>query len=236
MFSPTTTCPSLVIDRLVEIAPAGNGVLLLIYPTSAGGRTFATHYLGPVLDPILRSMTVVNGLSADLATGLGEIGCLGLLEDFETMRARLGALCEGLGSGSGGAAASKSPLGHYHDPEAVYELVYASKQEVMLDRKVWARDWWARQERPRVRSVTAEYLKLARPKFAGAGGGRLGLGAAAGGGSRSRLSLPDELDLSPAKLAQDVLDGVANCGVGRGERAEVGVGIEVGVFVVRRMV
>ncbi|KAI9823999.1 MAG: hypothetical protein M1819_001087 [Sarea resinae] len=189
-----TEGPSLLVDRLAELSPE-KGTLLFIYPTKRGGKSFANDYLGPILDPVLRSMMVVNDFSADFGGTIGRMTAVDSLRDFEPMKRRVLMLCNEL---------SKSKATNI--PRSTYSILQCSKQEVKVDRKIWS-NWWVHQERARVRDGLGRYFRKAR-------------------------KLPDDADVMPINLLQDVLDAV-------GERpyenplAPVG-GIEVGVFVIRR--
>lgn len=147
--------PSLLVDRLVELAP-GNGCMIFLYPTKTGAQTFAQQYLAPVLDPVLRSMIVVNGFGADLSESLGRMTSVERMMEFEEMKSRAQALCLELNSG---AAHVQARLGRAQ--KSTFSLVYAAKHEVELERKVWA-DWWVRQEKQRIRSVVGQYFRKAR--------------------------------------------------------------------------
>ncbi|KAF2873911.1 hypothetical protein BDV95DRAFT_489804 [Massariosphaeria phaeospora] len=188
---------SLLYDRLSELSE--NGILLFVYPTKAGGQIFMQEYLGPILDPLLRTITVVNDLSSDLGKNLGQMCAVNYLDEYVSLHAQVKRFCERLNrSGS-------SPQGSV-DGTAGYELTYASKEELKLERSVWANDWWIKQEKPRVREVVTRYFRQAK-------------------------KLPVDSELTAPNLIQEVLDGVANrvC-EGSGPQR----GVEVGVFVIRK--
>ncbi|KAF4301482.1 hypothetical protein GTA08_BOTSDO06802 [Botryosphaeria dothidea] len=148
----TSGSRSLLLDRLAELSP-DHGTLLFIYPTRTGGRTFMNSYLGPVLDPILRSMHVVHDLSADLGSSLGHMAAVEHLHEFEEMQRRLDTFLHQLNSGK---TSERFKLGGSN-----FQIVYAKKQEARLARNVWASDWWIKQEKPRVRSAVSKYFRLA---------------------------------------------------------------------------
>ena len=87
-----------------------------------------------------------------------------------------------------------------------YNVIHAEKTEVTLDRMTWM-GWFIEQESVRLRQDIIEYQKS---------GGRM----------------PNRgFDASPGSLAREVVEGIKN------SREEAGgVGIEVGVFVIRRSV
>ncbi|KAK5149386.1 hypothetical protein LTR04_007126 [Oleoguttula sp. CCFEE 6159] len=195
----TTTGSSLLVDRLVELSP-NHGTFIFIYPTRTGGRTFMNEYLGPILDPLLRSMVVVNGLSADLSSTLGRMAAVDSLPEFETMQRKINMLCRQLSRGS-------SSLERFHGRSATFSLVYSSKEEVVVDRKVWASDWWIKQEKPRIRTTVAKFFRMAQ-------------------------KLPADSNIMPTDLIQEIINGVASKPYA--ESATPRNGIEVGVFVIKR--
>ncbi|KAI9746891.1 MAG: hypothetical protein M1835_002335 [Candelina submexicana] len=140
LFSPNS--PSLLVDRLVELSP-NSGRLLFIYPTKIGGRKFTTDFLGPILDPILRAMVVVNEFSADLGNTLGRMEAVDQMLGFHQMKHSIINLCKDL---------SRSTK---------YSLLYSGTEEVLLERKVWS-EWWVQQESGRIREGLGRYFRKAR--------------------------------------------------------------------------
>jgi hypothetical protein len=165
---------SLLYDRLVELS-TNNGLLLFIYPTRSGARTFVNRYLGPVLDPLLRSITVVHDLSSDLGKNLGQMAAVEHLAEYDTLHAELQRFCGKLSERS--ATLKASP-----ERRPTYSLIHASREETVLERHVWASDWWIKQEKPRVREVVTKFF---------------------------RKKLPGS-ELTTSTLIQDVLEGVAD--------------------------
>lgn len=202
-----TRGPSLLVDRLVELAP-NNGCLVFIYPTLQGAQTFANNYLGPILDPLLRTMCVVNGYSADLSEAIGRMPAIPHLLPFDTMRRRALALCTEL---NGGAAHIRKRLSQAEGASATgtFTLVHAATHQVTLERKIWA-DWWIKQEKTRVRNEVGQYFAKARQYKEG-----------------------EVAEKMPIQVVREVLDGVEKRPVNRMD-AVVNMGFEVGVFVVRR--
>ena len=145
---------SLLVDRLVELSP-GNGSLLFIYPTRKGAQAFMSHYLCPILDPLLRSMVVVNGFSADLSSSIGCMSAVDKLYDFETMSQRAKWLCREMNG------TSRSALDRLHGVQGAFSVVHSAKHEVALDRSIWS-SWWVKQEKPRVRAAVSKYFRLAK--------------------------------------------------------------------------
>ena len=188
--------PSILIDRLVELSPC-NGTLIFIYPTKKGAKTFTQEYLGPILEPLLRSIVVVNGFSADMGSSAGKMAAAAALPDHDIMRLRIQNLCASL--------SQTSPrMEKFHRKQATFSLVYAAKEEVQLSRKVWAEDWWCKQEKPRLRETINRYFRRA-----------------------NRASE----EKTPPMIIQELLDGVAKNSYKNGEPES---GIEVSVFVIKR--
>lgn len=201
MFDPNG--PSVLVDRLVELSP-DNGTLLFIYPTKVGAETFMRDYLGPILDPLLRSIVVVNGLSSDLSRTLGNMAAVNQLPDYEHLKRQMLTLC-----------AKLSPRNTYvaglHVSKATYSLVHAAKEEVFLSRDAWAKDWWAKQEKPRIREAMTKYANEAQKKS-----------------SNEHV----ERSPTPTELIQQLLEGVCKKSYPPGQ--EPANGIEVSVFVIKR--
>ncbi|KAI5253709.1 hypothetical protein E4T42_02808 [Aureobasidium subglaciale] len=193
----TTRGPSLLVDRLVELSP-DNGTLIFIYPTKRGAQTFVNHYLGPVLDPILRSMVVVNGISSDMGQQLGKMTAVDELPDHETMKRKIVQLCSSLSQSSPG-------MERFHRVPTNFELLLSSTEEVKLDRKIWSQDWWAKQEKPRIRDIISRFFR--------------------------KVNRAQE-DQTPVALVHEVLDGVAQKAYPEGHDEQSG--IEVNVFVISR--
>jgi hypothetical protein len=87
-----------------------------------------------------------------------------------------------------------------------YDVVHAETAEVVLDRALW-QDWYIEQEKPRLRQDLVDYHKS---------GGRMP--------SRS-----GQIEITPGMLAREVVDGIRQSREAAGD-----VGLEVGVFVIRR--
>jgi hypothetical protein len=149
----TTKGPSLLVDRLVELSP-DNGTLIFIYPTKRGAQTFVNKYLGPVLDPILRSMVVVNGFSSDMAQQLGKMAAVDELLDHDMMKRKIMSLCSSLSQSSPG-------MERFQRIPTNFELLLSSTEEVTLDRKIWSEDWWGKQEKPRIRETISRFFRKA---------------------------------------------------------------------------
>ena len=195
--------PSILVDRLIELSPH-NGTLLFIYPTKAGAQRFMKGYLGPILDPLLRSLVVVHGLSSDLSRTLGSMTSADLLLDHATMQRRVASLCARLTQRS-------SYFERFQRHRPTFTVAYASKHEVELDRDAWARDWWTKQEKPRIREAVTKYSQEAQKK------------------SSNEFA---ERSATPTELLQQLVEGVMRKPYSPGQEPEGG--IEVSVFVIKR--
>ncbi|KAE8557224.1 hypothetical protein EYB25_001930 [Talaromyces marneffei] len=132
MFTPGR--PSVLTDRLLELSPLG-GCLLFIYPTRMGASTFKSQYLGPILDPLLRQLVVVNGFSADVSRDLGRLDAVNYMDDFDTMKLNVEDLCRKVSN-----------------HKTKFTVVEAGKGRAPLDRNLWT-EWYIQQERPRMKSL-----------------------------------------------------------------------------------
>ncbi|PGH04883.1 hypothetical protein AJ79_06968 [Helicocarpus griseus UAMH5409] len=206
----SATGPSVLVDRLRELSPQG-GSLVLIYPTKQGARTFKNKYLGPILEPLLRQMVVVNELSADVSKALGCMPAVNEMHDFETMQNNILRLCHNLN-------ARESALGQQSAPRgSKFSIMYGAKGEVRMDRKSWI-EWYIQQETPRARDILNGYWRNSyRPA------GRV---VSPGGHNPTNRETPCPSLLQV--LFQGIRDRSNFDGTGLGES------LEVGVFVIRR--
>ena len=140
-------CPSVLVDRLVELSP-DNGTLIFIYPTAHGAFTFSHDYLGPLLDPLLRTLVGIHGLSADVGADVGKMVAVDQMLSFERMTTKISLLLKGINAAS------------QRGPPPVYRLVQSSKQTVQIERRAWI-EWWTHQETPRLKEVMNRYFQRA---------------------------------------------------------------------------
>lgn len=182
---------SLLYDRLTELS-TGNGVLLFIYPTKTGARTFTQQYLGPILDPLLRTVTVVHDLHSELGRSLGQMSAVSYLDEYDQLEAQVRRFCHALGERPGNG-------------KSLYQVIHAKKEEMLLERSVWADDWWIKQEKPRVRDNIMKYFRKSK-------------------------KLPTD-EMTGAHLIQEVLEGVSKRAYRDGGPTK---GVEVGVFIVKK--
>ncbi|KAL4897295.1 hypothetical protein BDV59DRAFT_170271 [Aspergillus ambiguus] len=176
LFSPAR--PSFLVDRLCELSPDG-GSLLFVYPTRRGASTFKSQYLGPILDPLLRQLVVVNELSADIGRYLGKLASVAHMEDFDTMRDHLLQLCDSLSSSS-----------------SRFSVVDARKGSVHLDRHVWT-EWYIHQEKSRMKEVLSLYWQNGRR-----------LPANKRMSNVSSTYLLEDKEVTSAMLLGEILDGI----------------------------
>ncbi|CBY01249.1 hypothetical protein IAQ61_003068 [Plenodomus lingam] len=139
---------SLLYDRLSELSTE-DGILLFVYPTKTGARTFTQQYLGPILDPLLRTVTVVHDLHSELGRSLGQMSAVNYLDEYDHLQGRVRDFCHALGDRPG-------------HQTATYKVIHAKKQEVILSRAAWADDWWIKQEKPRVRDNITKYFRKSK--------------------------------------------------------------------------
>jgi len=159
----SATGRSFLNDRLIELSPA-HGTLLFIYPTKAGGQTFLKKYLDPILAPTLRVMMGVYELPQHLVEAVGRMDAIPSLPTFEDMKSQLLTFLNTLSNGGG------STPNRFRLQGSTYELMHAAPELVPLDREVWAKDWWTKQEKLRIqRTFEAHDVQSAtRTRQAGA--------------------------------------------------------------------
>jgi hypothetical protein len=141
---------SLLYDRLIELS-TDDGILLFVYPTKTGARTFMQRYLGPIIDPLLRTVTVVHDLHSELGRSLGQMSSVNYLDEYDHLESQVRKFCSSMGERHAGTSRG-----------AHYEVVHSGKEEVMLERSAWADDWWIKQEKPRIRDVITKYFSKSK--------------------------------------------------------------------------
>ncbi|KAF1917669.1 hypothetical protein BDU57DRAFT_546889 [Ampelomyces quisqualis] len=144
---------SLLYDRLSELSN-DNGVLFFIYPTKTGAKTFMHRYLGPVVEPLLRSITVVHDLHSELGRSIGQMASVNYLDEFEKLEEHVRSFCAKV------AAHTNSPATE-SGQSCTFEVIHASKEEIAPSRMAWADDWWIKQEKPRIRDTITKYFRKA---------------------------------------------------------------------------
>jgi hypothetical protein len=213
---------SFISDRLTELADDG-GVLIFIYPTKQGGRTFLKDYLGVVLDPLLRRMMIVNDLTMNVCQDIGTMQAVEKMPTFEELNARLRAFCEQLSSPSD--QTSFIPLS-LSNKSIKYSVVESSRKLVNPSPEVWT-EWWCGQEKLRIRKILESYIRL-----------NPGRGRSSSGldnipiSSRARLR---DVSLSDGSTMSYVIDIVQGLKKGAEEKSHLHKDpIEVGLFVIRK--
>lgn len=135
---------SYLADRAPELSP-NHGSLMLIYPTQKGATAFARHYVGPMLDPLLREMTILKGLNTNAAERLGRMQSVGVMSDFEGIIKSLNQFCE-----------SMNTRQVIRRSRSEFVLIHSHKTEVVLDRTTWM-TWFIEQEQARMKQDLVDY-------------------------------------------------------------------------------
>ncbi|PWY92069.1 hypothetical protein BO70DRAFT_367315 [Aspergillus heteromorphus CBS 117.55] len=198
LFSPYR--PSFLVDRLSELSPEG-GSLLFVYPTRRGASTFKSQYLGPILDPLLRQLVVVNELSTDIGRYLGKLSSVAHMEDFDTMRENLAQLCCTLSSSS-----------------SQFSIVDARKGSAHLDRDMWT-EWYIHQEKARMKEVLSVYWQNGRR-----------LPATKAVSNMSTNYILEDKEVTSAMLLGEILDGIRRRPYGEDSELRDGVELGVFVI------
>lgn len=136
-----------LVDRLSELGASKTGTLLLVYPTKAGGQTFAKWYKNPILDTLLRQFMLLRGLTTRAADALGRLESLEALMSFEQMQKALEKLCSELGP-------QLPPIGGRSE----FTIAHTEQAEVILNRQTWIELFLA-QESSRMRQDLIDYQK-----------------------------------------------------------------------------
>jgi hypothetical protein len=145
---------SLLYDRLSELS-IDSGTLFFVYPTKTGAKTFMQQYLGPIIEPLLRTVTVVHDLHSELGRSLGQMASVNYLDEYERLEANVRSFCKKI------AERTNSQTSNVEE-QCSYEIIHAAKEEMMLKRSVWADDWWIKQEKPRIRDTVTKYFRKSK--------------------------------------------------------------------------
>lgn len=140
---------SALADRLIELSPYG-GSIIFVYPTKDGAKRFRDDLLGPILDPLLRSLVSLNSLYTDLGASLGRLSSVFAMFDFPRMVRKLKELCKTL-SNQVSSIEGKSR----------FEFLYAGRGQTALPRELWS-ELFIKQERPRMRELLEGYWSRGR--------------------------------------------------------------------------
>jgi hypothetical protein len=140
---------SLLSDRFVELSEDG-GVLIFIYPTATGGKTFVRSYLG-IMNRFLRGKMVTGLVTAEDCEFITNMKSVDALLSFDDLKSRLEVFCEKLSN-----LDASSTLFHrfpsISGKGVSFELIHASKRAINLAPEVWV-DWWIRQEKARIKQA-----------------------------------------------------------------------------------
>ncbi|KAL5118749.1 hypothetical protein ACEQ8H_003252 [Pleosporales sp. CAS-2024a] len=150
---------SLLYDRLSELS-IDNGILLFIYPTKTGAKTFMQKYLGPVIEPLLRSVTVVNDLHSELGRNIGQMAAVNYLDEYEKLKGNVKSFLAQI------TELMDDPKSNSTD-KCSYSIIHASKEEYAPNRLAWADDWWIKQEKPRIRDAITKYFRKSKKPTTG---------------------------------------------------------------------
>jgi hypothetical protein len=145
---------SLLYDRLSELS-INSGTLIFIYPTKTGAKTFMQQYLGPIIEPILRTVTVVHDLHSELGRSLGQMGSVNYMDEYERLETNVRSFCNKVAERTNDKRSNT-------EEQCSYEIIHAAKEEMMLKRSVWADDWWIKQEKPRIRDTVTKYFRKSK--------------------------------------------------------------------------
>lgn len=221
LFNPTSG-RSLLADRLSELAD-DSGLLVFIYPTKQGGMTFQKEYLGAVLDPLLRRMMIVNDLAVQTCQEIGSMRAVDTLPTFDDMKARVELFCETLNEPT-----LITDLTGLSDKAVKYQLVDASRKQLNMTPEIWT-TWWTAQEKPRLRKVFEDYIRL-NPGRGRSSSGLDNIPVA----SRARFRDASSVDGGSMSYIVDVIEGLKKGAMEKASQPRNP--IEVGLFVIRKQI
>lgn len=138
--------PSALVDRMVELKP-GSGNLVFVYPTQKGAITFREEYLGPILDPQLRTMIGIHNISPNMVAKIGCLEPIHAMHDFDPLQVKVTQLL---------ASMNRKGGGNLHR----FTIVSASLQSVHVAREAWVK-WFTEQEVPRMRDIMSKHYARA---------------------------------------------------------------------------
>lgn len=157
---------------------------MFIYPTKTGALSFDRHYLGRVLDPLLRKLMVLNQLPQNVLWKIRNMASIPYMSDFPRLQARLEGFCKEVTNGIGDI------------PKMPTKMVYSAKATVVLNELSW-REWWAQQEQLRIREIVKIHManRQAPP------GSKTAKGKETDNGFWHGYGVPGD-------LAREILDGI----------------------------
>ena len=112
-------------------------------------------YLGPVIEPLLRSVTVVHDLHSELGRSIGQMTAVNYLDEYKQLEENVRHFCAKITEHMNNQK-SNSP------EKSSYEVIHASKEEIAPNRSAWADDWWIKQEKPRIRDAITRYFRKSK--------------------------------------------------------------------------
>jgi hypothetical protein len=145
LFNPSTE--SAIVNRINELAV--KGVFMLVLPTIQGAKTFHSHYLSPVLDPVLRNMISKYDLSTEIGPSISNMVAISELLPFNHMEQKIEKLLQNPDLRTPGMA------------QASFSIKKSSKVLVQVPRKIWEK-WWIQQEQPRIDAYMVDYFGRGR--------------------------------------------------------------------------
>lgn len=146
--------PSALVDRLLELSPH-NGTLIFTYPTAQGAADFKNHFLHPLIDPLLRTLINIHGLSADFGPSITRtFAGANQLDHFPVLRSKMQRLMHDLNKKDLSTSASSGS-------GSAFTLAHSSTHTIPLPRRTWV-PWWVSQEKPRIRKAIDAYYAQGR--------------------------------------------------------------------------
>ena len=133
-----------LLGRIKELSL--NGSLIVVHPTRIGGQAFEKEYLGPILEPVLRSWSNKHSLAMGVGRALGPMAAVSHLLAFSRMKSKLNSLFDHLNKEGS------------DNTTITFSTIHAATETVQVPRKVWEK-WWVYQEKARIDHYMAEYTK-----------------------------------------------------------------------------
>jgi len=139
---------SYLVDRLAELS-ADSGTLLLLYPTKCGATAFASRYLGPIIEPLLRKFVFYNNLHTDIASTLAHMEAVDTMLSFDEMQSMIERLCHDLSLRGLPRSA----------PRSTFSVIHSGVGQALLKGSAW-REAYIHQEQARMRKTLVEYQQM----------------------------------------------------------------------------
>lgn len=129
---------------MAELSPDG-GTLLFLYPTRAGAMTFRSRYQSPVVDPVLRYIVELHGLSYEVAEELSSLNAISEMSSLHELKNNVATLCDQM-----------SQRGLPNIGPSKFSLVSTEAGTVSMGFKTWTK-WYLQQEHQRWRKALQAY-------------------------------------------------------------------------------